>query len=169
MNVNELAHYGVPGMKWGVRRYQNKDGTLTSAGQKRYERDQRENAARKKDNRIDVSSPDPHRWVKEDLERSRKVVDSSSEGLKKIQDIERRSRTKALDLSKMSDKELRDRINRQQLEEQYNKLFSEIPPAEVSKGRQFFTESMATLGTVLSVAGSALAIAESVKKLTGGN
>ena len=31
-----LKHYGVLGMKWGVRRYQNKDGTLTSAGKKRY-------------------------------------------------------------------------------------------------------------------------------------
>lgn len=32
---NELMHYGVLGMKWGVRRYQNKDGTLTNAGKKR--------------------------------------------------------------------------------------------------------------------------------------
>lgn len=31
-----LAHHGILGMKWGVRRYQNKDGTLTGAGRKRY-------------------------------------------------------------------------------------------------------------------------------------
>ena len=31
-----LIHYGIFGMKWGVRRYQNKDGSLTSAGKKRY-------------------------------------------------------------------------------------------------------------------------------------
>lgn len=32
----ELYHHGVKGMKWGIRRYQKKDGTLTSAGKKRY-------------------------------------------------------------------------------------------------------------------------------------
>jgi len=31
-----LAHHGIKGMKWGVRRYENYDGTLTSAGKKRY-------------------------------------------------------------------------------------------------------------------------------------
>lgn len=35
MVENTLSHWGIKGQKWGVRRYQNKDGTLTSAGKKR--------------------------------------------------------------------------------------------------------------------------------------
>ena len=33
---SSFAHFGIKGMKWGRRRYQNKDGSLTPAGKKRY-------------------------------------------------------------------------------------------------------------------------------------
>ena len=33
---NELYHHGIKGQRWGIRRFQNEDGTLTAAGKKRY-------------------------------------------------------------------------------------------------------------------------------------
>ena len=35
MSENEIIHYGVKGMRWGVRRYRNEDGSLTPAGRRR--------------------------------------------------------------------------------------------------------------------------------------
>ena len=37
-DMNEIKHHGILGMKWGIRRFQNKDGSLTSAGRARQEK-----------------------------------------------------------------------------------------------------------------------------------
>lgn len=36
MNKDYIAHHGIEGQRWGVRRFQNEDGTLTEAGKRRY-------------------------------------------------------------------------------------------------------------------------------------
>ena len=38
MSDNELLHYGIKGMRWGIRRYQNPDGSLTPTGKRRLEK-----------------------------------------------------------------------------------------------------------------------------------
>ena len=159
-------HYGVLGMKWGKRRYQNKDGTLTKAGQNRYERDQRENAGKKKGNK--VGQADPNRWVREDIERSRRLTNETSGLINNLKNannnsIRNKSKTK-MDLSNMTDKEMRDRINRETLERQYNDMFS---PQKESKGREYTNRILETAGSVLAITGSALGIALSIKELKG--
>lgn len=51
MDNYELFHWGIKGMKWGLRRFQNKDGSLTKAGRKRYGEDesQEETSNQRKD------------------------------------------------------------------------------------------------------------------------
>jgi hypothetical protein len=171
MDCNEIYHHGIKGMRWGVRRYQNSDGTLTPAGKKRYDRDVRENNAKKKDNRINIDGPDAKRWVREDMERTKKTIDTSSGLVRDAKAIERETRSapvkKKMDLSNMTDQQLRERINRANLERQYNDLFGEPAQVQVSKGRKFAQDALEVGGTVLAVGSSALGIALAIKELRG--
>lgn len=166
-HANELYHWGVKGMKWGVRRYQNKDGTLTAAGKKRMYREQFDMESKEKKEQRKYTA-DATRWAREDTENTKRLVDSTRQAttdVKRMVDTSVRNNPKAkMDLSNMSDKELRDQINRAYLEKQYSDLFA---PQKSTKGREYASQVLETSGNVLAVAGSALSIALAIKTLRG--
>ena len=99
MSSNELIHHGIKGMRWGVRRYQNKDGSLTKAGRKK--------------------------MAKLDKEYS------------KLTGQKRNTESPNTRLSKMTDDEIRKRINRINLERDYLDLINNqdsIKKQEEGKG-----------------------------------
>lgn len=180
MDNKSLSHAGVKGMRWGVRRYQNKDGSLTDAGKKRYYREadaagykqEGYNGRRfktSKKGKVQGFDADPDKWVRDDLTNSRKLVDESSNmtgKLKKLTDDSIKHQPKVkMDLSKMSDQQMRSEINRALLERQYNDMFA---PQKSTKGREYASQILETAGDVLAVAGSAVGIALSIKALKKG-
>ena len=164
-----LEHHGIKGQKWGIRRYQNADGTLTDAGKSRYNKEiQRNNQKKKKDRADEDSLRDPSRWVSEDLNRAKNTVDSTNKLLEKSREIRQKPKTeKKYDLSQMSDNELRQHINRMVMEDQYTRLMNSRAD-EVKSGKDYVDSFLSTSGKVLTVASSGVGLALAIHQLKNG-
>ena len=139
---NELEHSGVKGMKWGVRRYQNPDGTLTEAGKKRYSKGGSEKkAAAKEEPKTFGSKLKAKAVAKSEQRKAKKAAEKEAEEKKvaeekarKVEAAKKEAEAKR-PVSELSDDEIRNRINRMQLEKQYKQLVSEVSPQKTNKGK----------------------------------
>ena len=174
--MDELCHYGIKGQKWGVRRFQNSDGSYTSEGKRRAQQQEKKDPVkemkdedlRKVITRLSLENKYKDLTKKptppSKLESTKKAVDATSELVNRAKKMDQDSRkaTKQEDLSKKTDKELRDQINRELLERQYNDLFAK---ESVSKGRRYLSDVLDSAGMVLAVGSSALSIALAIQQL----
>ena len=140
-NTDELTHWGIKGMRWGIRRYQNKDGTLTPAGKKRL---RKETDALKKEEQIlknrktTQSKLDKLAARRKALEDQKKELDGDDNKVKKDTDADTNPTKKSV--KDMTDDELFSAIRRAQMEKQYESLTSQ--PETIKKGNTFVKDFM---------------------------
>ncbi len=139
----QLGHSGIKGQRWGVRRYQNEDGTLTEEGKKRY------------------GTPEGYRAAAEEasaLEEATKSASSAASTAASLLSTQRGSKAIRKDYSSLSNKELQDRVNRLNLERAYGDLSGDTK--YVQTGKEKTREILQTVGATLAVASTAIAIYE---------
>lgn len=134
-NPNELSHSGIPKQKWGVRRWQNPDGSLTPAGRERY----RKLAQKRRKLQAKMDKLEPQNGEKSEGTTQKK------QGL--------------------TNDELRERTERARLEREYydaqsamEASYSRLHPAKVSKGKEFVKKHGTALAdklasTAINIAG----------------
>lgn len=140
MENTTLSHHGIKGQKWGFRRFQNKDGTLTPAGKKRYaqemERLKKEEKILKNKQRTKAQL-DKLDAKRKEIEEQKKAVN----GKKPLEDKLKEAVPKKKSIKDMSDEELNAAVNRLRLEKSYKELLKEqnskAEQASTSKGKAF--------------------------------
>lgn len=132
MRSDELMHYGRKGQKWGVRLFQNKDGSLTPAGRIRYGKNGPPSNKSGKELLRENTANMKKTWNSASPAVRDKSIKFAVKTISKSVEIGKRA-ARPKSVSEMSDQELRAAIDRKRLEIEYARL----NPQQVSRGRKF--------------------------------
>lgn len=146
--MSNLQHHGIKGQKWGVRRFQNADGSLTAEGKKRY-------------------SVNDYQQAIDKTKTAGKIVNEAktlNNTIKKVNDpaAERRIRKS---VSEMSDIELQKRVQRLNMEDNYTRMM--LHRENLERGRTFVDKALDVSAIAVQGTVASLTIALLVKQLTG--
>ena len=144
MYTEYLYHSGIQGMKWGIRRYQNPDGTWTEAGKARYGHSssiRSEENYRPKGAMTDGVTKESSR---RDAERRKKLgaIEESSDIRKARKEAKKRIRKDVKNRHTMSDEELDEKIKRLKKE----KELKDLTDKDVNEGKAYTKEILKDTG-----------------------
>ncbi len=152
MDKNELYHYGVLGMKWGRRRYQHKDGTLTSAGKKRYNKELEKLKAEQKivKNKLRTKAKiDKLEAMRNEIDEAKRTLNGEKSAKTKREPATLSPDAKTIyeNRHNLTDKEIQDAWNRLSNERNIKSLI----PEQKSAGKRFIEAFCNTSKTTKSV------------------
>jgi hypothetical protein len=119
MNSDEIMHSGILGMKWGIRRYQNKDGSLTPAGRARYAK-----LARKLERTRNEKKRAKYQKEMEDLDGTTKRKKEEAKKQKELEKQQKAEEERKKDIRNWTDEELQTALNRMDMEKRYYDSFN---------------------------------------------
>ena len=144
--MSYLIHYGVKDQKHGVRRYQNKDGSLTALGRIHYGVGQARTklssviGGKSSKNKSSINTKEKSSQIMPaDKNESSKKISNSEQSAKKIKVVKERR------LSELTNDEVRSKIERLNLENQYIDAYKKRYPDKQHKVRQYVAKLSADL------------------------